>query len=264
MKKTLKTWTAIGAAMATSTAAVAASPATRMDMPALAASAQPVILAAGGGEGEGAVLHEDPDVEYFYDLGIIEGHLTTGLALYTSGDAAMAKMHMKHPKDDIYEELEHAMKERGVKGFADELSAFSAAVEGGAPADEVKAKYDAVLAAIDASGTPESAADRAKAIVKLARKASDEYADGVIDRKVTDAHDFQDAYGYIQAAKRLLKRAPESEKSKYADEFTEIESQLSGLDKAWTDLSGKSPVDVDPTELAGAAARIELTALGMN
>jgi hypothetical protein len=264
MKKTLKAWTALGAAMATTTAAVAASPVNRIDTPVLSQPAQPFILAAGGGEGEGAAVHEDPDVEYFTDLGLVEGHLTAGVALYALSENEMAKTHMKHPRDEIYADLEPMMKERGVKGFADELAALAAAVEGGAPVEDVRAKFDDVLAAIDNCGAPHSAADRANAIVKLVRTASSEYADGVVDGKVVEAHEFQDAYGFVQAAKRLLAKAGDDEKSEYSEEFGEIADQLSGLDKAWDDLAGDSNVGVDSTQLAGAAARIELTALGMD
>jgi hypothetical protein len=264
MKKTLKAWTALGAAMATTTAAVAASPTNRIDTPVLSAPAQPMILAAGGGEGEGGAIHEDPDVEYFSDLGLVEGHLAAGVALYMLGEAEMAKTHMKHPRDEIYADLEPMMKDRGVKGFADELSALASAVEAGAPVEEVRMKFDGVLVAIDACGAPESAADRANAVVKLVRIASDEYADGVVEGKVVEPHEYQDAYGFVQAAKRLVGRAGDDEKSEYSEEFAEITAQLAALDKAWPDLAGKSKIDTDSTLLAGAAARVELTALGMD
>jgi hypothetical protein len=171
---------------------------------------------------------------------------------------------MKHPRDEIYADLEPMMKERGAAGFADELAALAAAIENGAPGDEVKAKFADVLAAIDGCGAPESAADRANAIVKLVRTASGEYADGVTGGKVVKAHEYQDAYGFVQAAKRLLDKASDDEKSEYSEEYAEIGGQLSSLDKAWPDIAGKTQPDTDSTLLAGAAARIELTALGMD
>jgi hypothetical protein len=264
MKMTMKTWTALGAALATTTAAIAhAGPAPKQTVMAKS----PLMLVAEesgeGGESEGGEAKSAGNADYLANLGYVIGHLIAGTELYALGDAEQAKTHMKHPQDEIYADLEPAFMERKAPGFATELAALAAAVEGGEPADAVRRKLDAVIAAVDKNGTPANARERADTIVKLVRTAGEEYAIGVKDGKIVEAHEYQDAYGFVQAAKRLLDGASEAEKKEYAKPFGEIAKHLAELDKAWPDLAGKKPVETDASVLAGVAARMELAALGI-
>lgn len=266
MKKTMKTWTALGAALATTTAIAAAQagPAPKQGL----ITKSPLMLAAEAGEGEGGESEGGEaksagNADYLANLGFVTGHLIAGTELYALGDAEQAKTHMKHPQDEIYADLEPEFKERKAPGFAAELEALSKAVEGGEPADAVRQKLDAVIAAVGKNGMPANARERADTIVKLVRTAGEEYAIGVKDGAIVNAHEYQDAYGFVQAAKRLLDGASEEEKKEYAKPLEEIAGHLAALDEAWPDIAGKKPVETDASVLAGAAARIELAALSI-
>ena len=92
------------------------------------------------------------------------------------------------------------------------------------------------------------------------RFAADEYGDGVKDGKVVEAHEYQDAWGFMQTAKAYLAGVPEDERKEHAEAFGEIAAELAKLDAAWPDLSGAAPIAVDPSLLLLAASRIELAA----
>jgi hypothetical protein len=264
MKRTVRKWATLGAAVATATAAHAGASQIPLNSDAFPIVRQdtPLILAAGEGEGGGE--HSYDEADYLSALGQVEGHLTVGVALYAMGEAEQAKTHMKHPEDELYGDLKPEFEEKGLPGFAAELTALAEAVNSGAAEADVQAKFDAVIAAIDAHAKPSSAHERAEAVTKLVRKAGEEYDEGVKDGAVIEAHEYQDAYGFVEAAKRLAASASDAEKAEYGTQFEEIAGYLNGLDKAWPDISGKSGVETDASLLAGAAARIELVALQMD
>lgn len=268
LKTTPKTWTALGMALATSTAAYAA--VVTPERPGAVPSTGPALhfvagTAGEGGEGgEGGASEEAmDDVGFLVALGLVEGHMTVGVELAKLGAAEHSLTHMKHPQDEIYADLEPAINARNASGFAEELAAVADLVHSGADSAEIATAFAALQGAIDKTGSPETAQDRAMTIVKLVRIASEEYAVGRDGDKVTDPHEYQDAWGFVQASKRLLAKAPQAEKDAHQAAYAEIQTHLDALDPAWPDLTGASPVDFDPTLLAAAAARIELVALGI-
>lgn len=268
LKTKTKTWTALGMALATSTAAYAAvvTP-ERHGIDPVAAPALHFIAGStgeGGEGGEGGTSEAAmDDVGFLVALGLVEGHMTVGIELARLGAADHSLTHMKHPQDEIYADLEPAISARKASGFADELAAVAHLVHGGADSAEIAAKFATLQEAMDKTGSPETAGDRAMTIVKLVRIASEEYAVGRDGNTVSDAHEYQDAWGFVQASKRLLTKAPQAEKDAHQAAYAEIQAHLDALDPAWPDLTGASPVDFDPTLLAAAAARIELVAIGI-
>ncbi|MGH6821151.1 MAG: hypothetical protein ACREDU_09855, partial [Methylocella sp.] len=83
---------------------------------------------------------------------------------------------------------------------------------------------------------------------------------GVKEGKVTDPREYQDAWGFVQAAKAMLAALPEEEREEHAAPVAEMEAEMEKIQVLWPDITGKSPVDADPTLLPAAAARIELAA----
>jgi hypothetical protein len=273
MKKTIRKLAVLGTAVAATTAAQAGPLAgnnfagkTFHDTSALAGATAPLILAAGsGGEaGEGAGTGIDEDLAFHIGVGEIAGKMIAAAALYEQGQAEAAKDHLVRPSDDIYTALKPMLTEFNMAGFAAELTALADAIDQGAPADDVKAKLAALTAATQENGAPEAPRELALTIVHLVRNAGGDYANGVADGKVTDAHEYQDAWGYVQAAKRLLGGAPDFMREEYGKEFKKISAYLDGLDSAWPDLTGEKPAGTESSVIAGTAARIELVSLRMD
>ncbi len=163
----------------------------------------------GGEAGEaGAALAGDETVDLLYDLGVLEGALRAGVALYRAGKADPAAPHLKRPGDDSYDELSFHLADAGAEGFPDELTALADAAQAGRPVAEVEAAFAAVLAKIDAARVKAGAseAEEAQAIVAILRKAAEDYAEGVKDGSLAEPGEYQEAWGLAEVARGLAAR----------------------------------------------------------
>jgi hypothetical protein len=267
MKKSIKLWVALGAGV---TAGVMTANGAFASGEHQHGQGEVLIAQAGeagesGGEGGGSEADASTDDAVLIDvLGQVEGHLRAANELYGLGAIEQAKTHVKHPEDELYADLVPAFEKRGMAGFAVELSAMAKLIETGAPTADVTAALTGVIAQIDAQSSGlRTAKETAEAVHSLVRTAAAEYAVGVKDAAVTDAHEFQDAWGFVQAAKRLVASLPDSERAAHAAAFDEMAAQLASLDPAWADLTGATGTKVDPVDLAVAAARIEIAGLSI-
>ncbi|WP_347312443.1 hypothetical protein [Defluviimonas sp. SAOS-178_SWC] len=220
----------------------------------------------GGEAGEagesGTAATGDEVVDFLMDLGLIEGHLRAGVALYRAGLADQAATHMKHPQDEIYDELSYHLADFGAEGFAEELTALAEAVEGGKPAEAVEAALADVLKEIEEARDHAKASEaaEAQAMVAILRHAADEYGEGVKDGKIAELHEYQDAWGFVEVVRaQAAHMAGEDD----AAEKAFGETAVAALDEARVALPDVSPEGKtlgDPSALFAAIATIELAA----
>ncbi len=215
-----------------------------------------------GGESEGASSSADPasdDVEYIRRLGFVRGHLIAFAELHHAGEVEQALMHAKHPESELYAGLAPAFAARGASGFAESLTAITAAAtEGG----DIDGAYAAVVSQIDAHMPEVGIADRLMAISNIMATAGDEFAQGVKKRgAIRKPHEYQDAYGFVVAAKEILAGA----ESQNDDEAKAVATASEQIDKALAAFSGLTATKTTgkASALYGAAARIEIAALGL-
>lgn len=219
--------------------------------------------AEGGEAGEaGAAVAGDETVDLLYDLGVLEGSLRAGVALYGAGKADAAAPHLKRPEDDSYDELSYHLTDAGAEGFPAELTALADAARDGKPVAEVEAAFAAVLAKIDAArglaGASEAA--EAAAIVAILRKAAEDHAEGVKDATLAEPEEYEEAWGLAEVARRL---AGEMAAEDDAAEKAFGEKTLAALDAARTALPGVTPEAAPPGDASAifaAAATAELAA----
>lgn len=184
----------------------------------LAGAAMLALAACGGSQGDEHDTHTstqgeaaDPATDkpaYLSQLMIVRGHLHAGTLLYTAGDREGAAVHMKHPEDELYADLEPVFAAWGARGFASELQALAASVEGGAALGKVETDLAAVRAAIDAAADaaqPTPGEVLLAAVVAL-RTAAEEFDLAVEDAKVVNAREYQDAHGFMTTALEYLNR----------------------------------------------------------
>lgn len=227
-----------------------------------ATSAAPGVASGGEGEGEGegdGGSSADPasdDVEYLHRLGQVRGHLAAFIALHRSGAHDMSMTHAKHPESELYAGLVPAFAARDKAGFAAELAALTDAVASGT---DVDGAYAGVMTAIRNNEPDTDFASRLMGIATLARTAAEEFAIGVADDgTVVNAHEYQDAWGFLTAARDTLvemeaANAQESQALARADEQLRI--ALNEFDSLIA-----SRVDGSASVIHGAAARIEIEA----
>ncbi|MHA7834113.1 MAG: hypothetical protein ACX94A_06495 [Algiphilus sp.] len=232
---------------------------------------KPMAEGEGEGEGEGrkaSILRDDS--LYLARLGLIRGHLTIGVDLYRSGHREAAATHMKHPADELYAGLKPALEMRGAPGFAEALQQLAARVEAGADVSTVEDAFASVDAGLEAAAAAVATEKRADAetrfgvIIQLLRTAAQEYAVALDDGQVVNAHEYQDALGFVRVARAELDalRADDAQMQRTGvTAAVEVaRTQLDAVSELWTDLMPPPALDRDPGRLFGATARIELAA----
>ena len=216
----------------------------------------------GEGESEGAARSGDPandDVEYLYRLGMVRGHLAAFIELYRAGVFDMASTHVKHPEGELYSELSPAFEARREPGFADELRNLAYAAES---QSNVEADYEAAVSAIRANAPANSVGETLMAVSLLVSTAAEEFDIGVDeDGAVKEPHEYQDAYGFLSAAREMLSEIDTNDinaSEAIAVAHEQIETSLASFDGlVVTETEGSS------STIYGAAARIEIAALGL-
>jgi hypothetical protein len=206
------------------------------------------------------------DAQFLTLLGLVEGHLRVGIELYRQGALEMAKSHMKHPGDELYVDLVPALAARRIEGFAPALEELAAAVEGARPIADADAAFENARGEIDRARAAAGADLAAKlaSVVRLVRTAAEEYAVGVKAGRVADPHEYQDAWGFTQAAKQMMAGLSPTERGQMGKAYGQVVAELEALDKAWPSLVPPQSVASDASLLHAAAARIELAGLAAN
>lgn len=274
ISKTVRLWLGIGTSVLLGAAGTGCSDAAdkatadsgRGDPAAAQASdgSRPVAAAPGtspGGEGEGeGASAADPvtdDVEYLHRLGQARGHLKAFMELHRQGAHDMAMTHAKHPESELYADLQPAFAARGKPGFAAELETLAETVASGG---NLQAAYSNVTKGI-VENEPDDAdlATRLMSVATLARTAGFEFGIGVADNgTVVNAHEYQDAYGFLKVAREILAGlAPSNATQERAVELAD--AQLKAALGEFGSLTA-TQVDGDASVIHGAAARIEIEA----
>lgn len=264
-----KVWAAVGTAMSTAlvtSASVNAQPADyNFSNDQVSHIVAPFEGEGGEGEGEGAggVDLRTNDAAFLAQLGLIRGHLHVGKQLFDQGHLAMAKTHMKHPKDELYAGLEPAFTARNLPGFASELTVLANSVLNDMGEAAVNAAYTQLLEAIAANEPLQqtSVNDVLMSISNMLLVAGEEYDIGVKQGEIVNVHEFQDAYGFTRMALARLDRLSAEQQANHATAIAEVREILQSLPELWPTITPTGRIEGDSSHLYGAAARIELAAM---
>ena len=219
----------------------------------------------GEGEGEGNDVADlsSNDLAYLTQLSLIRGHLYVGYKLYKSGHIDHAKTHSKHPKSELYAAIEPVFSVRGLDGFATELSVFSNALERELSSKTVDLAYQALSESISkheaqVSEKAKTPAEQLKLVAALLRVAGEEYAIAVVDGKMQNAHEYQDALGFTMIAKTVVQQIEEAD-----DQKKQALTLLDDLMPLWPGLVPPDTLSTEAGQLYGAAAKVDLLALSL-
>jgi hypothetical protein len=200
-------------------------------------------------------------IDFLKNLTLVEGHLTAGKDVYQSGDKEAAKTHMKHPGDELYAKLASGFKEFNAPRFDASLKRMALAVEQGKSTEDVNKAYETVVADIERARGKARPTLKERLLVasKVTRDAGNEFAEGVKDAKVMNAHEYQDAYGYLKAAARLVDTARPANAAQ-TDTVANVNQLLKKITDTWPDLSGKEVAKTNASEIYSTASQVELAA----
>jgi len=216
-----------------------------------------------GGESEGAsnvnALHDN--VAFLTQLGLMRGHLHAFYALYSAGELANAATHAKHPESELYADLAPALAAREIEGFATPLTTLSNVARDNGEIDAAYAEVVKQITRVERASEA-NAKEKLLSISNLIRIAGDEYKIGVAsDGAITNLHEYQDAYGFVEVAKDRLSTLNSANElsGDVIGKSIGLVTALSGNFDGWTPKRARGKSNT----LYGAAARIELLALGL-
>ena len=193
------------------------------------------------------------DQEYLVQLGLMRGHLLVGHALYRLDALDAARSHSKHPTDELYADMEREFAARGTTGFSAALEAHALASQG-EDATAVDAAYEALTAAITRAEGAVAASPEVIVgiVVELLREAAAEYAVGIVDGRLSNAHEYQDAYGFTKVALSWAQGAGSDEV------FDQIVERIEARSDMWPSLVPPEELQQQAARLHRAAAEVEI------
>ncbi|MEO1027552.1 MAG: hypothetical protein AAFX02_00705 [Pseudomonadota bacterium] len=252
-----KHWSRLGLGLAMATTMLAACGAPASDEPALDAAqdAPPPVtaIAVGEGEGEGGEMGHGMDtLPVEKRVAFMSGHVEAGLALFRAGAPDQAAKHLLHPVSET-----HEAERAGIDALGFDKDIFiqvSEALEAGQPAEDTAlqlAAAEANMALMQAN----AGGDPVDIISYLMDTVLEEYRIGVTDGVITDAGEYQDAFGFTVVALDIAGRIE-------GQDTTDLIGELETLLAMWPEggpLADSTPTPV--TELVAQTSRVHI-ALG--
>ena len=193
----------------------------------------------------------------------IEGHLTSSFALFDAGNADVGGEHLGHPGAEVYESIEHELEELGLPQFEDLLESLSATAAAGGDAAAMHGLHTQILASTETAwqkAGAEEPADAFAAFRHIVLKAGDEWAEGVVDGAIVNLHEYQDAWGFIEAVRARAGALAQSQDPNVAAAAQATLAALADLAPALPGVQPEGAIGGDAALFAATAARIELAA----
>ncbi|MCK0127688.1 hypothetical protein [Erythrobacter sp. F6033] len=185
-------------------------------------------------------------------LVFMAGHVEAGIALYRAGESTAGGPHLLHPVSESYADEREGLDAIGFDPAP--FEAVSAALEAGRPAAEIEPQLAAVEANL-AEMRGKAGGEPADLIGYLMNMIAEEYAIGVTDGAVTDAGEYQDAWGFAKVARQLADDpgTPNAEA---------VRAEIDALIAMWPAGAPVPPADPASAEDVSAQVQKVLTTLG--
>ncbi|MCA8899911.1 MAG: hypothetical protein KDA53_01535 [Hyphomonas sp.] len=279
MEFRIRTWTQLGLGAALAAGSLAAcgqpapqepsaapevsAPAGEAPAPAEAPAEEPA-LGAMGGEGEGGVAIEvaasDP-VVYNVALAVAEAHVRAARDAYAAGEKDAAAEMFAHPVSEVLFDMEPVLQGQGVEDFTGLFTGASAAVYAGESQDDISARTEDILSALQAAslkapdnGTSEAeialgvCADMIDRAVKMYRNASEsEFYEPYLD-----------GYGFYRTAEATFAQSGTAIEAEHGEAAGAIGEALALLAAAYPTATRPDALDADQSALTVAASNVML------
>ena len=201
------------------------------------------------------------DNEYLTNLNLMKGHLWVGIELYKAKHIENAKRHMKHPKSELYGDIIPTFEAKGTKGFAAELEGLALSVENEESISTIENNYQILFDAIDnnqqfVADVNKSIDGKITLVVSLLEIAAEEYAVGIIEGEVKNKFEYQDALGFTEVAKNILKNIQTDDMSE-KDRLAKVINIIDSLSILWPQLVPTGNIDGDSKSILDAVKEIK-------
>ncbi len=181
-------------------------------------------------------------------LAFMSGHVEAGLALFKAGAPEMAAKHLLHPVSESYAEEREGLDALGFDPALFET--VSEALEAGRSAADIAPQLAAAEAHL-AEIVERAGGDAGEVIAFLMDSVIDEYGEGVSDGVVTNAGEYQDAFGFTVVALQRVPGLPEATRAP-------VREALQALLAAWPEapVPPESATPVDAVKAAAEAVKL--------
>jgi hypothetical protein len=201
------------------------------------------------------------DNEYLTNLNLMKGHLWVGIELYKAKHIENAKRHMKHPKSELYGDIIPTFEAKGTAGFAAELEGLALSVENEESISTIENNYQNLFDVIDnnqqfVADVNKSIDGKITLVVSLLEIAAEEYAVGIIEGEVKNKFEYQDALGFTEVAKNILKNIQTDDMSE-KDRLAKVISIIDSLSILWPQLVPIGNIDGDSKSILDAVKEIK-------
>ena len=214
-----------------------------------------------GGEGEGGVATADASsdpVVFNAALAITAAHVFAARDAHVVGETDAAAEMFAHPVSEVLLDMEAVFAERGVEPFSQLLMDASDAVFAGETTEQITARSDAILAAIEAAAdnAPDDGSTPAEIAAGVAvdqiDRASDMYR---IAQDTGQYGPYLDGYGFMKAGEQAFARQAEAIEAAHPEVAARIRVALDVLNRAYPSAAMPETLDVDRAELASASTQ---------
>ena len=221
----------------------------------------PALASHHGHNNDAALKIITNDIEYLTNMNLMKGHLWVGIELYKAAKIDNAKRHMKHPKSELYGDMVPTFEAKGAPGFASELKDLASSVEDEAPLKTINMYYQNLFKAINKNEkfinqTSDSNDKKIELVISLLEIAADEYAVGIVNGKVENKYEYQDALGFTTMAKNILEGIT-AENVTEEKRLSKIINVVDSLLPLWPELVPNLNVDGDSKTILDAIEKIK-------
>ncbi|MCI4644714.1 MAG: hypothetical protein MRY64_08030 [Hyphomonadaceae bacterium] len=282
MDVTYKRWVGLGlgAALATSTVLTACSPTESADTPEPSAEAPQAVPApaavAGegegggpgegeGGEGEGGVsiaaAAYDPIV-YGSAIAITKAHVYAARDAFIEGESEAAAEMYAHPVSEVLADMAPIFEAQGVEDFNHLLIDTSGAIFEGENVQQISARTDDILTALDAAAAkaPDNGSTPAEIAAGVTADQIERATDMYRAAAETDRYEpYLDGYGFYQAAAAAFAAEETGIEASNPDAAMAIRAALDLLAAAYPSALRPETLDADQSALTVASSTVVLT-----
>ncbi len=218
--------------------------------------------------GEAAAEAPEQDIFTEYPAGealvgrllMLKGHLLVGQELYRAGRLDDAAPHYLHPTEEIWGLIKDEIKTRKLPNFEGDLKALAGLVKAKKPAAEVFAKQDAVLAKLEKAmkASDKKAPAFAMTVAPgVLSQAAEEYKEAFVDDKLANAVEYQDARGFVTAARGYVSAHAKGLAAKNGDAFKAVTGNMDEIAKAFPTAVPPSQAVLDPNAVRALVTKVE-------
>lgn len=219
----------------------------------------------GGEAGEGAGPAVANDAELLAGLDQLEIILNRARDEQKAGETDAAAESLASAETFFHSRLEAALKAHGGDEFEEGIDELLAGIYETENSDALAETFTETLKGLDEAraSIDADAATRLNAIAVLVRAAGKEYDESLADGSVAKEEPYATGRAFLAKARAIADGLASSDEGGVQDALKEINAQLDEAAKAFPGEQPPEGAAVDPSTIYGAAARIEIAALGV-